>query len=160
MLLGKRPRHPMRRTTSMTEFAADVEAPQPSEQERPQHKERQQQAVAQRRYGGVGQGWLDARHVAAGAASMRDRRRNSGDFAAVETAPFLRACGLCKRRLGPGRDTFMYRGEIAFCSLECRQQQMNLDERKEKCSLTSMKDSPPANGSSEQSSNGETVAAA
>lgn len=36
-------------------------------------------------------------------------RRNSADFSAAETAAFLRACGLCNRRLGPGRDTFMYR---------------------------------------------------
>ncbi|KAI4965671.1 hypothetical protein ZWY2020_051145 [Hordeum vulgare] len=66
------------------------------------------------------------------------QRRHSGDFnAAVETAAFLKACGLCCRRLGPGRDTFIYiqfgtwgfsSGEVAFCSLECRQQQMNLDE--------------------------------
>ena len=32
-----------------------------------------------------------------------------GSFAAVETAVFLKACGLCNRRLGPGHDTFIYR---------------------------------------------------
>lgn len=33
------------------------------------------------------------------------------------------------------------RGESAFCSAECRQQQMNLDEAKEKCSMVSKKGS-------------------
>ncbi|KAG8069384.1 hypothetical protein GUJ93_ZPchr0005g15637 [Zizania palustris] len=28
---------------------------------------------------------------------------------AAQTAAFLRACGLCNRRLGPGRDTYMYK---------------------------------------------------
>jgi hypothetical protein len=45
----------------------------------------------------------------------------------MEMTTFLKACGLCKRCLGPSRDT-IYMGEVAFCSLECRQQQMNLDE--------------------------------
>jgi hypothetical protein len=53
---------------------------------------------------------------------------HSADFIpTMETTTFLKACGLCKRRLGPGRDT-VYMGEVAFCSLECRQQQMNLNE--------------------------------
>ncbi|CAL9106253.1 unnamed protein product, partial [Musa textilis] len=165
MLLEKRARPPMRRTTSSTEFAAsvlfDVEAPQPFDQ------------VA------IGGRHLEPRWGADWRAtwytgSMLSPRggvhgRSSGDFA----APFLRACGLCNRGLGPGRDAYMYRyctpsrtfcakktpsfwvlsrisvsvnvwtlvltsfacpcclsccrGDIAFCSLECRQQQMNLD---------------------------------
>ncbi|XP_020593050.1 uncharacterized protein LOC110033412 isoform X2 [Phalaenopsis equestris] len=87
-------------------------------------------------------------------------RSNSADFAisaAVETAPFLRSCALCQRRLNLGRDIFMYRGEIAFCSLECRQQLMNLEERR-KSSLLSLKGSAP--GNSEPSGSGKTVAAA
>ena len=31
------------------------------------------------------------------------------------------------------------RGDSAFCSLECRQQQINQDERKDKCSITAAK---------------------
>jgi hypothetical protein len=83
-------------------------------------------------------------------------RRNSG--VTMETASFLKACGLCKRRLAPGRDIFMYRGEIAFCSMECRQQQINQDELREKCALKSM--SQTANSGADQSSNSETMAAA
>ena len=39
--------------------------------------------------------------------SPRNHRRNSVDF--VDTAHFLRACFLCKRRLFPGHDIYMYR---------------------------------------------------
>ncbi|XP_010939620.1 FCS-Like Zinc finger 5 [Elaeis guineensis] len=173
MSLGKRPRRPMTRTTSMTELAgeifADVQVLQPLDQERAHqgHQRYRQRAAAaaaakakadggggKRTYGGsAGVEGLETRYLEAMVAPWSTgNRRNSGDFGVVEVASFLKACSLCKRRLGPGRDTFMYRGDIAFCSLECRQQQMNLDERKEKCSLTSMKDTPtPATGSSEQS---------
>lgn len=125
MSLGKRPRHPMTRTTSMTEFAgeifADVQVPQPSDQERAhQGHQRYRQipaaaaAVAvvkadggggKRTYGGsAGTDCLEAWHLGAMAAP-----RNSRAFGVVEVASFLKACSLCKRRLGPGRDTFMYR---------------------------------------------------
>jgi len=50
----------------------------------------------------------------------------------VETAHFLRACFFCQRRLGHGRDIYMYRDDRAFCSVECRHQQIVMDERKEK----------------------------
>ncbi|RRT71164.1 hypothetical protein B296_00029943 [Ensete ventricosum] len=168
MLLGKRPRPPMRRSTSSTEFAAnvlfDVEAPQPFDQ------------VA------IGGHHLEPRWGADWRATWYTgsmlsprggvHRRSSGD----SPAPFLRACGLCNRGLGPGRDAYMYRyfilnpvflgfvddfrGNIAFCSLECRQQQMNLDEQKEKCSLTSTKDTPSAASGSKPSDSDGTVAAA
>lgn len=78
-----------------------------------------------------------------------------------ETAPFLTACALCKRRLGLDKDIYMYRGEIAFCSLECRQVQINVDERKAKSLLQSMKkESSSASGAEKTSINGETVVAA
>lgn len=56
-------------------------------------------------------------------------RRNSADF--------LTVCSLCHRRLIPGRDIYMYRGDNAFCSEEYRQQQMTQDESIDKCSLAS-----------------------
>lgn len=56
---------------------------------------------------------------------------NSGHFLAMD---FLNACFFCKRLLGPGKDIFMYRGDRAFCSAECRYQQIVIDERKERCS--------------------------
>ncbi|KAM7513651.1 hypothetical protein LguiA_003234 [Lonicera macranthoides] len=44
---------------------------------------------------------------------------------------FLTTCGRCRRRLSHGHDIYMYRGDTAFCSVECREEQMKHDERKE-----------------------------
>ncbi|GMN33667.1 hypothetical protein TIFTF001_004282 [Ficus carica] len=56
-------------------------------------------------------------------------RRNSADF--IETADFLRTCGLCKSRLASGRDIYIYMGDTAFCSLECRERHIKQAERKD-----------------------------
>ncbi|KAK3430166.1 hypothetical protein EUGRSUZ_E01696 [Eucalyptus grandis] len=45
---------------------------------------------------------------------------------------FLQSCFLCNKPLGFNSDIFMYRGDTAFCSKECRQEQIELDEAKEK----------------------------
>nr|GMD82299.1 FCS-Like Zinc finger 2-like [Ipomoea batatas] len=44
---------------------------------------------------------------------------------------FLDSCFLCRKPLG-NRDIFMYRGDTPFCSEECRQEQIEMDEAKEK----------------------------
>lgn len=153
----------MRRTTSMKEVApADldamimdaVDASQPSDPEQKPTEEID---------------WLQRGQLAAAIGKFSPRnnhniqRRSSGDFRVLETAPFLKACGLCKRRLGPGRDIYMYRGEVAFCSLECRQQLMIQEELKEKCTLSSIRTETPAataSASEASSNNTETVVAA
>uniref|UniRef100_A0A1D1Z1W8 FLZ-type domain-containing protein n=1 Tax=Anthurium amnicola TaxID=1678845 RepID=A0A1D1Z1W8_9ARAE len=48
------------------------------------------------------------------------------------TADFLSSCYLCKKKLH-GVDIYMYRGEKAFCSMECRYRQIVVDEYQEKC---------------------------
>ncbi|XP_062222410.1 FCS-Like Zinc finger 1-like [Phragmites australis] len=45
---------------------------------------------------------------------------------------FLDACFLCLRPLAVNRDIFMYRGDTAFCSEECRRAQMEADETAER----------------------------
>jgi hypothetical protein len=45
---------------------------------------------------------------------------------------FLEACFLCRKPLGYNNDIFMYRGNTPFCSKECRQEQIEIDEAKEK----------------------------
>ncbi|XP_062097358.1 FCS-Like Zinc finger 3 [Humulus lupulus] len=45
---------------------------------------------------------------------------------------FLEACYLCRKPLGYNSDIFMYRGNTPFCSKECRQEQIEFDEAKEK----------------------------
>jgi hypothetical protein len=137
MMMGKRGgrKNPMRRTTSMTEFAppvdvlvggrvadeaeAEAEADEATELEVSGGGEVEEEdaAVEEASYGWFGAGadgagvradWLAA-YRARAAPALAGLRRNSADFSAVETAAFLRACGLCNRRLGPGRDTFMYK---------------------------------------------------
>ncbi|CAA3012884.1 uncharacterized protein LOC111411380 [Olea europaea var. sylvestris] len=44
---------------------------------------------------------------------------------------FLSSCHMCQKKLH-GKDIYMYRGEKAFCSTECRHRQIVMDERKEK----------------------------
>ncbi|OIT27358.1 PREDICTED: uncharacterized protein LOC109214048 [Nicotiana attenuata] len=41
---------------------------------------------------------------------------------------FLDSCFLCKQKLLPGKDIYMYKGEWAFCSVECRCKQIFKDE--------------------------------
>ncbi|CAL0306935.1 unnamed protein product [Lupinus luteus] len=48
------------------------------------------------------------------------------------TSTFLSSCHLCRNKLH-GKDIYMYRGEKAFCSSECRSNQIMMDECKEKC---------------------------
>ncbi|KAG6597253.1 hypothetical protein SDJN02_09903 [Cucurbita argyrosperma subsp. argyrosperma] len=45
---------------------------------------------------------------------------------------FLDSCSLCRKPLGRNSDIFMYRGNTPFCSKECRQEQIDVDEAKEK----------------------------
>ncbi|KAJ0790687.1 putative Zf-FLZ domain-containing protein [Helianthus annuus] len=145
MILGKRHRPPIKRTTSMTEFTLDHnhtatmvpgcnnnnnkshDPNNPFNMNPPQHVNH------------------DHRFLTA-TISPRNHRRNSADH--METPHFMTACRLCNRRLITGRDIFMYRGDNAFCSSECRQEQMNEDEKKDKHSLI------PKKPVSEYSSNG------
>uniref|UniRef100_A0A1S3XY54 FLZ-type domain-containing protein n=1 Tax=Nicotiana tabacum TaxID=4097 RepID=A0A1S3XY54_TOBAC len=56
-----------------------------------------------------------------------------GDFPRYPDSDFLSSCHLCNKKLH-GKDIYMYRGEKAFCSTECRYSQIVMDEHKEKCS--------------------------
>ncbi|KAI5054781.1 hypothetical protein GOP47_0029926 [Adiantum capillus-veneris] len=46
------------------------------------------------------------------------------------TLDFLSKCFRCMRQLQDGKDIFMYRGDQAFCSQECRYKQIVADDRK------------------------------
>ncbi|KAL8488260.1 hypothetical protein ACS0TY_024053 [Phlomoides rotata] len=50
----------------------------------------------------------------------------------VSETNFLSSCFLCEKMLH-GLDVFMYRGDTAFCSVECRYRQISIDEQQEKC---------------------------
>ncbi|CAO2047940.1 unnamed protein product [Urochloa humidicola] len=49
---------------------------------------------------------------------------------------FLDACFLCRKPLAGNRDIFMYRGDTAFCSDDCRSAQIAADEAAERKALT------------------------
>lgn len=50
----------------------------------------------------------------------------------IQSMSFLDACAFCQRAFLPGKDIYMYRGDQAFCSAECRGKQIKIDESKEK----------------------------
>nr|XP_043622690.1 FCS-Like Zinc finger 3-like [Erigeron canadensis] len=49
-----------------------------------------------------------------------------------EQPHFLEACNLCSKTLDHTSDIYMYRGNTPFCSQECRQEQIGIDEAREK----------------------------
>ncbi|KAG4937941.1 hypothetical protein JHK82_045750 [Glycine max] len=44
---------------------------------------------------------------------------------------FLKTCNLCNKQLSPDKDIYMYRGDQGFCSVECRNRQIVLDDMRE-----------------------------
>ena len=67
------------------------------------------------------------------ASSSSPKRTNIGQAKRGFWADdFLSSCHLCKKELH-GLDIFMYRGEKAFCSAECREKQIRSDDHKEIC---------------------------
>ncbi|XP_058761502.1 FCS-Like Zinc finger 5-like [Vicia villosa] len=154
MMLGKRPRPPMKRTTSMSEITFDLNTITPEDD--PNNNNNNNNLFSPHGPGvgpfgpypypptSPGTNGSDQSKLLA-TVSPRNHRRNSSDM--NHTPDFLRSCFLCKRRLVPGRDIYMYKGDSAFCSLECRQQQMNQDEKKDKCGVASKKQVVVAAGS-------------
>ncbi|XP_006342912.1 uncharacterized protein [Solanum tuberosum] len=44
---------------------------------------------------------------------------------------FLKYCFLCNKTLRLDKEVYMYKGDLGFCSVECRNRQIYLDEMKE-----------------------------
>ncbi|KAK7275738.1 hypothetical protein RIF29_16860 [Crotalaria pallida] len=157
MQLGKRPRAPMKRTTSISEITLDLKTSYTDVVE-----PKQTQGIGG--VNGLNNGLDQSRRVMGMAKdySPRIQRRHSANSAETPDDDFLHACSLCKRRLIPGRDIYMYRGDSGFCSVECRQQQMKQDEKKEKLLVASKKQHvavAPIQSGSQVTTKGETVAA-
>ncbi|KAK8933831.1 hypothetical protein KSP39_PZI015399 [Platanthera zijinensis] len=53
------------------------------------------------------------------------------NYVVESSEDFLSFCHGCRKSLGQGKDIFMYRGERAFCSDECRQIEMMSDDSDE-----------------------------
>jgi len=71
-----------------------------------------------------------------GGSGFSDSRKENGFFtdrlSSFPSESFLSICYSCKKNLGQGKDIYMYRGEKAFCSSECRYQQILLEEGMDK----------------------------
>ncbi|XP_057468045.1 FCS-Like Zinc finger 14 [Actinidia eriantha] len=94
-----------------------------------------------------------------------ERRSKNHGFALFEISParfgeettpypasdFLSSCHLCQKKLH-GKDIYMYRGEKAFCSTECRYGQIVMDERKEQCSSEASRSADVSNSPAAYSS--------
>ncbi|CAA2993740.1 Hypothetical predicted protein [Olea europaea subsp. europaea] len=139
MMSGKGARPTFRRTTSMTGISFDVATSEatPPPPPPPSYPQNPMDGSEFMEVEGLQGRVSEYDHLStAMILSPRYYNRISSTFDSnTETAPFLRTCGLCNRRLAPGRDIYMYRGDKAFCSQECREQQMKQDERKERRSM-------------------------
>ncbi|XWS18771.1 hypothetical protein CRYUN_Cryun32bG0073300 [Craigia yunnanensis] len=49
----------------------------------------------------------------------------------VDQSCFLKSCHLCHKNLSLDKEVYMYRGDQGFCSIECRDGQIMLDEIRE-----------------------------
>ncbi|KAJ9680470.1 hypothetical protein PVL29_019720 [Vitis rotundifolia] len=105
--------------------------------------------------------------MAASSSSSSSSSSRSGllYYAGCEEYPhqphFLEACFLCHKPLGNNTDIFMYRGNTPFCSKECRQEQMEFDEAKEKSwNMMSLRKSDSNKSSSKKTVRTGTVAVA
>ncbi|XP_014499173.1 uncharacterized protein LOC106760220 [Vigna radiata var. radiata] len=78
---------------------------------------------------------------------------NASQHSPFQEPTFLHQCFLCRKRLLPGKDIYMYKGDRAFCSVECRCKQIFMDEEesfeKDKFFLTAMSPTSSASSSSQ-----------
>ena len=72
-------------------------------------------------------------------AEARDLRRGDGGVTFSVEVPCAEesrrphdACFLCQKPLRQSSDVFMYRGDTPFCSEDCRKEQIDLDEARER----------------------------
>ncbi|CAK9324279.1 unnamed protein product [Citrullus colocynthis] len=135
MLLGKRPRGQMKRTASVSGITVDlshVEGEEASDDQNPSTGEIPPVMGSQTLE-------TDVMNYRLSFVSPRGRTNPSAFNKHINhhsSLHFLRTCTFCHRRLSPAHDIYMYMGDTAFCSAECREQKMEQDCRKEKSSTT------------------------
>ncbi|GJN08873.1 hypothetical protein PR202_ga26833 [Eleusine coracana subsp. coracana] len=61
-------------------------------------------------------------------SSNSNCHENGRTFVGLE---FLKCCFCCHKKLGADMDVFVYKGEHAFCSAECRSRHIAKEERRE-----------------------------
>ncbi|MED6108039.1 hypothetical protein PIB30_019816 [Stylosanthes scabra] len=83
-----------------------------------------------------------------------DNNNNNNSHSTIFLNPtFLELCFLCRKKLLPGKDIYMYKGDKAFCSVECRSKQIFMDEeeaiQRENCSMAAISSSSSSSSSSQ-----------
>ncbi|KAF2323673.1 hypothetical protein GH714_036571 [Hevea brasiliensis] len=64
-------------------------------------------------------------------SAMKKVKRLPDVSATTIESCYLKSCFLCNKNLSLDKDIYMYRGDQGFCSIECRNRQIVLDEMKE-----------------------------
>ncbi|MCO5590984.1 hypothetical protein L7F22_044960 [Adiantum nelumboides] len=134
-MLGKR----FQRTTSMAQIGPNACPPATEEQFPPSEpisqweilKQAEEMMKMMMAAAGSSSGQSDAAPVRAAARTSGHHAQAAFQQASEMLIPrvtFLDNCFLCKRRLKHERDIFIYRGDAAFCTEECRQRQILKDE--------------------------------
>ncbi|MCL7025494.1 hypothetical protein MKW94_015267 [Papaver nudicaule] len=59
---------------------------------------------------------------------------------ASQESNFMKACGLCRKKLSPEKNIYMYRGDQSFCSDDCRCRKILIDELREEIYLDELKE--------------------
>lgn len=60
---------------------------------------------------------------------------------------FLDFCLLCKQKILPGKDIYMYKGDMAFCSADCRCKRIFVDEEESMRENSSLSATKPTSSS-------------
>ncbi|KAI3920637.1 hypothetical protein MKW92_020998 [Papaver armeniacum] len=53
---------------------------------------------------------------------------SNGIFSSSSETNFLKACGLCRKKLSPQKNIYMYKGDQSFCSDDCRCRKILIEE--------------------------------
>ncbi|GAB4851073.1 hypothetical protein Ancab_030371 [Ancistrocladus abbreviatus] len=67
--------------------------------------------------------------ISSSSGSRKDNGVSATQSISYPSESFLSFCYTCRKNLGHGEDIYMYRGEKAFCSKECRYQVMMVEEK-------------------------------
>ncbi|KAI3847905.1 hypothetical protein MKX03_026144 [Papaver bracteatum] len=53
---------------------------------------------------------------------------SNGIFSSVSESNFMKACSLCRKKLSPLKNIYMYKGDQSFCSDDCRCRKILIEE--------------------------------
>ncbi|KAI3833547.1 hypothetical protein MKW98_024546 [Papaver atlanticum] len=63
-----------------------------------------------------------------GGSLKTSSKMSNGIFTSVSESNFMKACGLCRKKLSPLKNIYMYKGDQSFCSDDCRCRKILIEE--------------------------------